>query len=113
VSINETGYWLAYVVHSGQDLTRSGKRLVGKAHIATRMPLSDSATNSGESEINVMQANERGHNSVIVLYVISLIVVIVGVDILFLRHQFGYRLIANIGIVLVFAAFYLRFLKRS
>ena len=48
-----------------------------------------------------------------VLYVITLIAVVVGVDILFFRHHFGARLMANVGIVLVFAAFYLRFLKRS
>jgi hypothetical protein len=77
------------------------------------MPLSDSATKSRRVGDHVMQPKERRQSSVIVLYVISLIVVIVGVDILFLRHQFGYRLITNIGIVLVFAAIYLRFLKRS
>jgi len=48
----------------------------------------------------------------IVVYVITLIAVVVGVDILFFRHHFGARLIANVAIVLVFAAFYLRFLKR-
>jgi len=48
----------------------------------------------------------------IVVYVITLIAVVVGVDILFFRHHFGPRLMANVGIVLVFAAFYLRFLKR-
>jgi len=32
--------------------------------------------------------------------------------VLFFRHQFWERLIANVGIVLVFAAFYFRFLKR-
>ena len=47
------------------------------------------------------------------LYVIALIAVVVGVDVLFFRNQFWPRLIANIGIVLVFVAFYLRFLKRS
>ena len=45
------------------------------------------------------------------LYVVTLIVVIVGVDLLFLRHHFAERLLANIGIVLVFAAFYLRVLR--
>ncbi len=39
------------------------------------------------------------------LYVLALIAVIVGVDILFFRHHFTARLIANVGIVLVFAAF--------
>ena len=38
--------------------------------------------------------------------------VIVVTDLLFFKHHFWERLIANIGIVLVFAAFYLRFLKR-
>jgi hypothetical protein len=48
----------------------------------------------------------------VVLYVVGMIVVVVGVDVLFFRHQFWARLIANIGIVLVFGAFYWRFLKR-
>ena len=44
-------------------------------------------------------------------YVIAMIAVIVTVDILIFRNLFWERLIVNIGIVLVFAAFYLRFLK--
>lgn len=47
-----------------------------------------------------------------VLYVLAMVAVVVGADILFLRHHFWLRLIVNVGIVLVFAAFYLRFLKR-
>jgi type IV secretory pathway VirB2 component (pilin) len=43
------------------------------------------------------------------MYVALLILVVVGVDILFFRHHFWSRLIVNIGIVMVFAAFYLRF----
>ncbi len=48
------------------------------------------------------------------LYVLALVAVIVGVDFLFFRSRFRFweRLMANIGIVLVFAAFYLRFLRR-
>ena len=46
------------------------------------------------------------------LYVLAMVGVVVGVDVLFLRHHFWPRLIVNIGIVLVFAAFYGRFLKR-
>jgi hypothetical protein len=41
-----------------------------------------------------------------------LIAVVVGVDVLFFRNQLWERLLANIGIVLVFGAFYLKFLKR-
>jgi protein-S-isoprenylcysteine O-methyltransferase Ste14 len=48
----------------------------------------------------------------VVLYVLALVAVVVGVDVLFFRHHFWPRLIVNVGIVLVFAAFYLRFLKR-
>jgi hypothetical protein len=50
--------------------------------------------------------------AVVVFYVLALIAVVVGVDVLFFRHQFWPRLIANVGIVLVFGVFYLRFLKR-
>jgi type IV secretory pathway VirB2 component (pilin) len=45
------------------------------------------------------------------LYVLALIVVIVGVDVLFFRNRFWERFIVNIGIVLVFAAFFLRYGK--
>ena len=46
-------------------------------------------------------------------YVLVMIAVVVSVDVLFFRHRFLERLIANIGIVMVFGAFYLRFLKNS
>jgi hypothetical protein len=35
----------------------------------------------------------------------------VGADVLFFRDHFWSRLAANIGIVLLFAAFYLRYLR--
>jgi len=53
-----------------------------------------------------------GRQTAVALYVLTLIAVVVGVDLLFFRHHFWERLIVNIGIVLVFAAFYFRFLKR-
>ncbi len=46
------------------------------------------------------------------LSVLALVAVVVGVDVLFFRTRFWERLMVNVGIVLVFAAFYLRFLKR-
>jgi preprotein translocase subunit SecE len=52
-----------------------------------------------------------GRQSAVVLYVVAMTALIVGVDLLFFRNRFWGRLIANIGIVLVFAAFYLRFLR--
>ena len=47
-----------------------------------------------------------------VLFAVAMAAVIVGVDFLFFRNRFLERLTVNIGIVLVFAAFYLRFLRR-
>ena len=49
---------------------------------------------------------------VFVLYVLAMVAVIAGVDFAFLRNRFWARLIVNIGIVLVFVAFYLKFLRR-
>ena len=46
----------------------------------------------------------------VVLYAVAMATVIVGVDLVFFRDRFWGRLIVNIGIVLVFGAFYLRFL---
>ena len=54
-----------------------------------------------------------GRQAAVVLYVLALVGVVVGVDVLFFRNRFWERLMANIGIVLIFAAFYLRFLKRG
>ena len=47
-----------------------------------------------------------------VLYVVVMIAVIVSLDLLFFKNRFWERLMVNVGIVLVFAAFYLRFLKQ-
>ena len=46
------------------------------------------------------------------LYAVAMIAVIVGADFLFFRNRFRGRLTVNIGIVLVFAAFYFGFLRR-
>jgi len=50
-----------------------------------------------------------GRHAAVALYVLALVAVVVGVDVLFFRHHFWPRLLANVGIVLVFSAFYLRF----
>lgn len=50
-------------------------------------------------------------NLSVVLYIVIMIAVIVSVDLLFFKNQFWQRLIANIGIVLVFAVLYFLFLK--
>ena len=53
-----------------------------------------------------------GRQAVAVLYLLAMIAVVVGVDVLFFRNRFWERLMVNVGMVLVFAAFYLRFLRR-
>ena len=46
-----------------------------------------------------------------VLYAVAMAAIVVGVDLAFFRNHLWERLAANIGIVLVFAAFYFRFFK--
>ncbi len=46
------------------------------------------------------------------LYVFAMVAVVVAVDFLFFRNRFWERLMVNVGIVLVLAAFFSRFLKR-
>ena len=52
-----------------------------------------------------------GRQASIALYALTLVAVVVGVDVLFIRNRLWERLMVNVGIVLVFAAFYLRFMK--
>lgn len=47
--------------------------------------------------------------AVTVVYVLALVATVVVTDIVFFRHHFFPRLLVNVGIVVVFAAFYLRF----
>ena len=54
-----------------------------------------------------------GRSAVGVLYVVAMAGVVVGVDVLFFRGHFWERLAANVGIVLVFGAFYFRFLHHT
>jgi hypothetical protein len=62
--------------------------------------------------LDIFELIEMTRNMSVVLYVVFLIAVVVSVDFLFFKNRFWERLMANIGIVLVFAAFYLRFLKK-
>jgi uncharacterized membrane protein YfcA len=50
-----------------------------------------------------------GRHLAVAIYIVALIGVVVGIDVLFFRHNTWARLLANVGVVLVFAAFYLRF----
>ncbi|MHB8606027.1 MAG: hypothetical protein ACYDCK_12315 [Thermoplasmatota archaeon] len=52
-------------------------------------------------------------NAIAIAYLLVMIAVIVGVDVIFFRNRLLERLLSNVGIVLVFIAFYLRFLKST
>jgi hypothetical protein len=59
-------------------------------------------------------ANRAGMSAMARLSILVLMAaVIVAVDFLFFRNHFWERLTVNVGIVLVFAAFYFRLLKRA
>jgi len=45
------------------------------------------------------------------LYLAAMVAIIVAVDFAFFRNRFWERLLVNVGIVLVFVAFYLRFFR--
>ena len=53
-----------------------------------------------------------GRQVAALLYAVAMAAVLVGVDFVFFRNRFWGRLTVNTGIVLVFVAFYLRFLRR-
>ncbi len=54
-----------------------------------------------------------GKQVLLAAYVVTMIAVIVGADVLLFRHLFWPRLMANIGIVLIFGACYFRFMKSA
>lgn len=65
----------------------------------------------GHRRLELQLVIEMPRNIYLAVYILALIVVVVGVDVLFFRNRFWERLMVNIGIVLVFTAFYWRFLK--
>ena len=52
-----------------------------------------------------------GRQTINALYVLAMVVVIIATDVLFFKDRPWERLMVNVGIVLVFVAFYLRFLR--
>lgn len=58
------------------------------------------------------RSEPMGSTAARVLYVVVMAAVVIGVDVLFFRgDHFWERLAVNVGIVLVFAAFFFRFLR--
>jgi hypothetical protein len=53
-----------------------------------------------------------GRQLAVVLYLLAMVAIVVGVDVLFLKDHFTARLIVNVAIVLVFVAGYFVFFRR-
>lgn len=67
----------------------------------------------GQAVVKIVEpVIEMPRNIYVVFCVLAMVTLIVGLDVLFFRHRFWERLMVNIGIVLVFVAFYLRFLNK-
>jgi hypothetical protein len=76
----------------------------------TQMPVSDPLGYRGcGRQLSRMGAMPK--RTIGVIYVMALVVIVVGVDVLFLKHNTWLRLVVNIGIVAVFAALYFWFRK--
>lgn len=52
------------------------------------------------------------HTARTVLLVVAMVVLIVALDVMFLRDRFGLRLVVNVGIVAVAGVIYLAFLRK-
>ena len=50
---------------------------------------------------------------IVFLYIVAMIAVIVGFDVTLFKDRFWERLALNVGIVLVFGAFYFRLLRQG
>jgi hypothetical protein len=75
-------------------------------HHRARHLLGEKQSGSGSEGCMTM-----GGRTASIIYVVAMVAVIVALDVAIFRVRFWERLMANVGIVLVFAAFYLRFLK--
>lgn len=81
--------------------------IVNQAPHASRHPL---VSHVHHNRVTGIMFADIGRSSTVLLYVMAMVAVIIGVDFWFFRNQFWARLTVNVGVVLVFAAFYFRFL---
>jgi succinate-acetate transporter protein len=54
-----------------------------------------------------------GKNGIQVIFIALMVLTVVIVDVAFFRNHTAERLAANIGIILIYVAFYYRFIKRG
>lgn len=60
-----------------------------------------------------IEVTELVRKAAVALYLVAMVALIVGIDVSFFRNQFLERLVVNVGIVLVFLAFYFRVFRRQ
>jgi hypothetical protein len=101
---------IARVVDAGDKRAADVAILVRVSH---RWRMGHLPPGTARPRLQNRQNETVGRHAAVALYVLTLVAVVVGVDVLFFRHHFWERLIANVGIVLVFAAFALRFRHAS
>lgn len=76
------------------------------------VPIASGCTLGRRGNVKTGIPTEMGRQVAVVLFGVAMTAVIVGVDFAFFRNRFWERLTVNIGIVLVFGAFYFRSLRR-
>jgi hypothetical protein len=74
-------------------------------------PLHFQALEANSTVQNAVVWNAMTRPIALAVFIAALVLVIVGIDLLFFRDRFWARLFANIGIVLLFVAFYVRYFK--
>lgn len=72
-----------------------------------------SPTSVNERSVSLTKGLAVGRRGAIAIVLLVMVGLIVGLDVAFFGHHFWLRLVANIGIVLAFASFSLRYLRRS
>jgi hypothetical protein len=105
-------------VRSGRETRQSITQREAWGDLWTRKPsrrkrAARLASQAVRPHTGLMPAYTMSRQVVVVLYVVAMVAIIVASDFAFFRNRFWERLMVNIGIVLVFAAFYFRFLKPS
>ena len=98
----------------GNHLGESGRHYESAAPaVVSPFQIARLASRPVRPHTGLMPTYTMSRQGVVVLYVMAMVAIIVALDFVFFRNRFWERLMMNIGIVLVFAAFYFRFLKPS
>jgi hypothetical protein len=96
---------LTLLNHLEPPRSKNGSRNLAHTSLALAMKV--------EPPAEPREGGSMGRPAAAALYVAAMAALVVGVDVLFFRGHVWERLAANVGIVLVFVAFYFRFLRHA